>query len=189
MGSLPFGMINLNVLYTELTSNRRASLLMAFGAAFIEMIQGIVAAILYTRLVHLTSYDDIFRWAAIAVFIALAIYYLFKPKHQQLDLDHPDLETSNHPFFKGVLLSSLNFMALPFWLVILAMISEYISVDWQNIHLFIFGLGAGIGGFFASVTYMLIGRKFLSQSKLVYQYLDYGLAVLFLILALLAIIS
>ncbi len=186
-GSLPFGMINLNVLYAELTRSRKAALLMAFGAAIIEFVQGVVAAIIYARLVHFSSFEYIFKWAAIAVFIALALYYFFKPKKKSFDLDHPDLEKDGHPFMKGLLLSSFNFMAIPFWLVILSMISNYIEVDWQNIHLVIFGLGAGIGGFLASTTYMMIGRRFLSHSALVYKYLDYGLAFLFIVLALIAL--
>ena len=188
IGSLPFGMINLNVLYAELTKGRKAAVAMACGAAMIECIQGVVAAIVYTRLIHFSSFEYIFKYAAVAVFIGLALYYFFKPKKPKIDMNDPELANKRTPFFHGLLLSSLNFMAIPFWLIILSMIASYIDISWTNTDLLIFGVGAGLGGFLASMTYAMIGRRFLSQSTVVYRYLDYGLAVLFLALAIVALL-
>lgn len=186
-GSLPFGMINLNVLYTELTRSRKEAVVMAFGAALIELLQGIVAAIVFSRLIYISDFEIIFRYASIAVFIGLAIYYWTKPK-KAINLDHPEIKSSSKPFLKGLALSSLNFMAIPFWLIILTMITSHISVDWHELNIGLFGLGAGVGGFLASFTYILVGRKYLAKSALVYKYLDYGLAILFVVLALIALI-
>ena len=188
IGSLPFGMINLNVLYAGLTRSQNAAILMASGAAIIELIQGVVAAFIYVNLVHFTAFEYYFKWAAIAVFIILALYYLFKPKNKVVDFSAVEKNTNSLPFIQGVLLSLFNFMAIPFWLIILSMISNYLVFDWQNIHLIVFGLGAGCGGFLASITYLIIGRKFISRSSAIYQYLEYGLAVLFLALAIVTLI-
>ena len=187
IGSLPFGMINLNVLYVALTRSRTAAIWMAFGAAIIEFVQGVIAAFIYVRLVHFTAFEFYFKWAAVVVFVILSIYYFFKPKKKSVDFRDAEKNTKSLPFIKGLLLSIFNFMAIPFWLIILSLISNYITVDWQDIDLFIFGVGAGCGGFLASISYMIIGRRFLSQSVLIYRYLDYGLACLFMLLALLTI--
>ncbi len=185
-GSLPFGMINLNVLYAELTKGRKAAVLMATGAAIVEFIQGVVAAIVYGRLVILSTFELYFKYAAMVVFFGLAFYYFFKKK-KSAELENQTLHTTKTPFYHGLGLSSLNFMAVPFWLIILAMISSYVDIYWTTSAYLLFGLGAGLGGFLASMTYAILGNKLVKKDSKVYKYLDYILALLFLGLGILAL--
>ena len=186
LGSLPAGMINLNVLYIELKEGRKASLAMAIGAALIEVIQGGVAVILYTRLVSFSSYEYLFRWGGIAVFFGLAIYYIVKSK-LPIELPTEDDEAAS-PIIRGMLLSSANFLAVPFWLVVLAILNDKMTFKWELINMLIFSIGAGMGGVLASLTYIWIGRKLISTTSLVYKYLDYVLSAIFFLLGMFAIL-
>lgn len=185
IGSLPFGMINLNVLYAEMTQGRRAAVAMAFGAAIVEALQGITAAIVYFRLLHLSQIEPYLKIAATVVFAGFVIYHLSKRQSQQA-IDVRDTTSSNaSPLVKGLLLSSLNFMALPFWLIILTMLADWFHGEWAWSHMIIFGLCAGAGGFAASMTYAIAGRRFIQPDSWIYRHLDLCMAILFATLAVL----
>ncbi len=179
-------MINLNVLYTEIKSGRSAATLMSIGAALIECIQGVVAAIVYSRLIYLSNYTYIFKIATGAVFAVLAIYYIMKKKNSENIFSSEYEKNREKPFLSGLLLSSLNFMAIPFWLVILTLISQYLDIKWTSIRILSFGIGAGLGGFLASMTYALIGRRWLAHSGVIRKYLDYIIAFIFVVMSILA---
>jgi len=180
IGSMPFGMINLNVLHAQINDGRKAALQMAVGAALIECAQGVVAAIIYSRLIQFTQIADMLRIATIIVLIGLAIYYFIKPKSASADLASADKKSTSNPFTQGVFLSSINFMAIPFWLIIISIISSYMIVQWDTFEIATFGVGAGLGGFLTSLTYAIIGQRFIKPESLVYKNLNYILAVLFL---------
>lgn len=184
IGSLPFGMININVMYAEMTKGRSQAIAMAIGAALIEMLQALTAAIVFFRLLHVSQYQPYFKSAATIVFVALAIHHLMK-RQKKDDAEIKDTTNSDaSPFVKGLLLSSVNFMAFPFWLVILAMLSDWFPGEWEWSHMVIFSICAGLGGFCASMTYALVGRRLIQPDSWIHRNIDTFMAVLFLLLAL-----
>ena len=183
IGSLPAGMINLNVLYTAVERSKSQAVSVAIGAAVIEAIQAAVAALVYARLIYLTKYEDVLRYIAIAVFISLAVYYIYLSRRKLIGKKVPE-QSRVRPFWTGAMLSSMNVMAYPYWLMVLRLLSDYIETAWTTKVILFFGLCAGFGGFLASMTYIVLGQRWLTEGTWVKQYLDYVLAGIFLFLAL-----
>jgi threonine/homoserine/homoserine lactone efflux protein len=178
MGSLPFGMINLNVLSAAVHRGRGPALQMALGAVLIEGVQLILILTGFSYLADNPGFERTLRGFALPVFLGLALYYF---------LTRPKLETigapaASRPFLRGVGLSLINVLVYPFWLFWLAWLD--FPVERHGLWSFFIG-GAVLGAYVTMLLFILLGRLIQSRASEMTRHLNRIIAVIFLGLALL----
>ncbi|MEZ5031816.1 MAG: LysE family transporter [Saprospiraceae bacterium] len=172
MGSLPFGMINLNVLATAVHRGPRPALVMGLGATMVEAAQLVLVLFGFDYLASHTSVDQVLQWIAIPVFLGLAIHYWRSRPSSQ----HGEVVRSR-PFLRGVGLGVINVLIYPFWFLWLGIIQfpvdDHALWPW-------FIIGAFLGAFASMVIFTVLGRVIEQRSEALTRHLHRIIAVMFL---------
>ncbi|MDX1407143.1 MAG: LysE family transporter [Saprospiraceae bacterium] len=181
IGSIPFGTINVATAETAIRQGFRAAVWVALGAALIEWIQALISLKFARILAESPWINEGLTWASIPVFIGLGIYFLRRGKRTPKQLK----TTRAQGFLKGVIVSSLNLLAFPYWIFYAIYLSSLGLIDLDD-HLLIgvFSLGVLCGTILILLTYARIGIYASSKSRNVLKYLAPTVAVIFFILAL-----
>ena len=113
LGSIPPGVLNLTVIDISMRRAMKHAFLFALAAALIEFIQGFIALQFSDYLAVHSEVEFYIQLFVIPVFIGLGIAYLLKKNPPSHDVK----EDNSNTFIKGMLLSVVNPLAIPFWLV------------------------------------------------------------------------
>jgi threonine/homoserine/homoserine lactone efflux protein len=176
LGSLPFGVINLNILSTAVHSGKKSALQMTFGAVMIEGIQLIFILMSYRYLAANPAFDRVLHYLALPVFLGLAGYYLLAKSNIKTEVVHP-----KYPFIQGVIFALMNVLVYPFWLFWLAWLE--FPVD-QTAMQITFIAGAVSGAFISMLLFIFLGQLIKSRTRQLTTYLNKIIGCIFLGLAL-----
>lgn len=146
LGCLAPGVINLNMATTTLRNGLQKALWFALGASVVQCVQ-LLIAVEFARFFARSPYiQEGARWAAVIVFMALAIYYLNKKRKtpKQLANEGP---SRFPPFIKGLIIGCLNFFAIPYWIFSTGFLSAYDLFPKETFVLFLFVCGVALGTF------------------------------------------
>lgn len=175
LGSLPFGMINLNVLATAVHRGPRPALWMALGATMIEGVQLFVVLFGFGFLASNTTLESILQWIAIPVFLGLAIHYFkVKPSTKQGEV------IKQRPFWRGVGLSLINVLVYPFWFLWLGLMA--FPVEDKSLWGWLIS-GAVLGAFAVMLLFIFLGRIIEQRAETLTRHLNRIIAGIFLALA------
>lgn len=163
IGSLPFGMINMTVAYTAIQKGMRYAIWTAAGAALIEFIQVFIALKFTWLFSENAGVERIFQIIATIVFFIGGIYFFFlaKAKSPTVEMTHG---RRRNEFFKGLMISSLNVMVIPYWIFYATLLSTNDILVKDNPHVFVFSAGTMLGTFSLLIGYALLGARILSRS-------------------------
>jgi len=157
IGSLPPGLISLTVAQSAIARGLAAGLAVAVGAAFVEFFQAWAAVSLTDWFLSNPAAEQAFQWAAMPVFFMLGIHLIFFSKPQMAV--GPVEPVSLPRFFgKGMLVSTFNLLAVPYWFVYCAWlrVEGYWQTGW--IAVFVFSFGVSCGAVCALGLYAWLGR-------------------------------
>jgi threonine/homoserine/homoserine lactone efflux protein len=157
LGSIPVGVLNLTIIDIGLRKSFFQVFLFALAAALIEYGQGFVAlkfSSLFNSNPNLEVYIDLI---AIPVFFVLGIIYL--RKHGQ----PPSLKNEISDFKKGLLLSIVNPLAIPFWVLWGTIANNKSWLIMDNLNIAIFTLGISIGSFLTLLLYGIAAKKIITK--------------------------
>ncbi len=175
LGSLPFGMINLNVLATAVHRGPRPALWMGLGATLVEGLQLLIVLFGFGFFAAHTTLESILQWVAIPVFLGLAwYYYRAKPSKTEGEV------VQNRPFWRGVGLSLIYVLVYPFWFLWLGLMA--FPVEEKPIWIWLIS-GAVLGAFASMVIFTFLGRVIEKKSEKVTRHLNRIIAAVFLALA------
>ncbi|HMO39413.1 MAG TPA: LysE family transporter [Saprospiraceae bacterium] len=172
-GSLPFGPINLVMIDTTLKNSLRAGIPFAIAAAFVEMGQSWVALYGSVFFNQFIAEGPWFRLFGFVVFSALGLVFFFK-KNQESTFD--STTPGNRFFLKGFFIALLNPQAIPFWIIVLALLqsAQIMQVDTRS-PLFVvlaFMLGAALGKLTALLLFGILSRRIIYRMTRVRQHLN-----------------
>lgn len=157
IGFLPIGMINLNVADTAIKQGIREALAMSLGASLIGFLQALVSIFFASVIMAKPEIETYLNWISIPVLIGAGLYFLFGPKPKGASEQTPKLR--NQRFIKGALLSTMNVVAIPFWVFYATYLSSMhiINID-ARVYTILFALGGSIGMMIVFVLYARLGR-------------------------------
>ncbi|MEZ4688287.1 MAG: LysE family transporter [Bacteroidia bacterium] len=181
IGSLPMGLINLTVAETAISRGIRAALLLALGAVLVEFLQ-ILVALFFAD--WFTSDPDRKFWIGIIgsiVFVCAGLYYLIK-KSEAPHLKTDESTRSGNAFLRGLGLSAVNMLAIPFWLVLSSYSHSRGWLSNEPLLMVMFALGAVLGTFALFVAYARLGLFILRRSTIISQYAGKAIGLIFLVL-------
>lgn len=186
LGTIPPGLISLSVSQTSIQRGLRAAMVLAFGAALAEFFQAWVAIVLTDWFLSHPIAERGFQWASVPVFFALGFHLLFwaKPLQAAIAIERVSL---SRQFFKGLLISTFNLLAIPYWFVYCAWLR---LEGWWESGLpatLIFALGVSIGTLFALGLYAWLGQIILRHSSHLARFANQFIGFIFLGLGLKAL--
>ncbi|MFK7971239.1 MAG: LysE family translocator [Bacteroidia bacterium] len=169
IGSLPMGLINLTVAETAISRGMRAALWLAFGAVLVEFGQILIALFFADWFFDDEVRQFWMRAIGSVVFIILGLYYIVK-KVDDIHVKQDEQTGKHNSFLRGLGLSAVNMMAIPFWLVYGAMLQTQDILSKEGDLMLSFALGAAIGTFGLFIVYARLGMYILRRAKLISRY-------------------
>ena len=162
LGTIPPGTLNLSIIQLGLNQQINAAWRMALAAAIIEYPYAWVAVEFQDfviRSIEISHHFHLFSGMVMILLGALSLWTSSKPSKFSRRF-----ETSG--FRKGVLLSILNPLAVPFWVAMTAYLKTYGWVDLSDqfeIHAYLAGVSMGTLVLFMMLAYL--ARKVVSHFK------------------------
>ncbi len=157
LGTVPIGPINLAVVKATVDHDRGRGAELAFAASIVEIGEAIVAICFGLVISGFLEMNPGLRLAiALAFFVLAAVLLARKP-----DTEMSPVTPSRGSFFRrGLLIAALNPQAVPFWILALAVISQYFAFNYEGLLLAAFlggvflGKLAALSGFVALAGYL-----------------------------------
>lgn len=118
VGTLPPGLINMYASKVSMKEGRKRGFVFALGVSMIVMLQ-VYVALIFAR--YIDKHPEIVEWLqkiALAIFIALAIYFIFIAKDTRREVKEEEAFSKTNRFFRGMFIASLNVLPIPYWVYI-----------------------------------------------------------------------
>lgn len=154
LGSLPVGILNITIVHITLQKGIQPALYFAIACALVELGYSYIAVLL-TQVVFdtsaLTGWVHVF---SVIVFMGAGIYYFRKKPTPST------VRNVSQAFYKGILLSMINVIAIPFWLVYTSLLlsHQWIALDsGAEVGYFIAGIALGTG--LSLLSFALFSQK------------------------------
>ena len=179
VGSLPPGVINMQVMHTTLRKSFRTGMAVAAGASFFEFFQSYIAIFFSKLLLSDNDLYAILQYSIIPVFLILGLFYLLKGKAKEDQIKNVNEGGS---FFKGMLAASLNIFVIPFWIFWTAYFAAMNWLQFSFTSIFIFSVGVAVGTMLALAMYGKIGLSMAKNKWMVRLWSDRSLGVIFLLI-------
>lgn len=160
IGALPFGLVNLSVLDTSYRNGRRQALKIAFGAAIVEILFGMLALLAGSVIMNFTTESRFAKILAIIIpAIAGVIFLLKKKKDQKKD------NRQSAGFVKGVLLNLVSIQVLMYWLIAITYLNARQLTIEPGMYIY-FGIGIWTGKMVVLWAYAVLSEFILSKSAI-----------------------
>lgn len=190
LGSIPFGPINLNVIYITVQRNKKAGLTFAAAAAIIELLQSFIAIqVSPSYLVPILDHYLTIIFTSI-FFILLGVYFLIK-REKEYHFRESAEYNSFYQFCRGMFVAILNFPTIAFWI---AMITYFKSIklfdvkDTSGYYLIIcFISAAALGKLISLSGYAFLANRFLPQLGKFRKYLPKLIGILLIMMGLIQV--
>lgn len=189
IGSLPFGMINMAVAYTAIHKGIRAGVYMGMGAALVELLQ-VFVALKFTWLFEAGGVlGNVVKVAAIFIFFGAGIYFFFFAKAAPEKMEKKIVISRYGEFIKGMGISSLNLMVIPYWIFYGTLLVENGWLKKENGSIMVFSTGAMTGAFLLLATYAWLGDRVLRKSGEVTQWVNKFIGVVLIAFGVYQVVS
>lgn len=185
-GLLAPGMLNMTAVRTAIEKGKKAAVLFSAGAASIVFVQASIALIFANYLIQHPEIIDRLKLAGILVFFVLAIFFFLQARKKY---NLKGKQQKGNLFAIGMLMSSINMLAIPFYLGLSTYLSAKEQIILKQPFITVFVVGAVLGAFSLFVTYVGFASIIVKKAQFIAKNINYLLSVLFLILALLTLLK
>ncbi len=186
IGLLAPSMLNMTASRMSIEKGKSAGIQFSAGASLVVFIQGLISVIFTKYLVQ--NPDVILNLKRVAIVVLFGLsFYFFKQARKKSTIKGE--QKKGNSFFIGVGMSSLNFLAIPFYLAI-ATYAE--SNGWMEIkqpYATIYVIGATLGSFVLFSCYAVFAEVISKRIKFMAQNINYILSALFVVLAIITAIQ
>lgn len=150
------GLINMTAAKVSLLEGKNQALTYIFGALLVIAVQAYVSIIFAQYIDKHEEVVVMLRQIGLFVFVVLTVYFLkFAKKPEFNDLGDAPARSKRSNFFRGVGISSLNVLPIPYYVVISMMLASYGVFTFQPIPTYSLVLGI-IGGSFATFYFYVV---------------------------------
>lgn len=160
IGAMPFGLVNLSVLDTSYRNGRRQALKIAYGAAMVEILFGMLALLAGSVIMNFTSESRLAKILAIIIPAIAGVIFLLKKKKDQKK-DHQQ----SAGFVKGVLLNLISIQVLLYWLIAITYLNARQFTIEPAMYIY-FGIGIWTGKMLVLWAYAVLSEFILSKSAI-----------------------
>ena len=173
VGILPPGLINMTAAKVGLKEGRIRAFVFASGATLVILIQTFIA-LLFARFIDKNPQVVLLlREIGLLVFVVLTIYFFWTPKKIIPNDKIVKLNSKKSRFFYGMLLSSLNFFPIPFYVFVSVTLASFNYFHFKNQLIYLFVIGSGIGSYFAFYCYITFFKKLETKTNFILNNMNY----------------
>lgn len=141
LGTLPLGVLNITIMHVSLKKGMSSALRFALGCALVELVYSYISVQLTKTIIYFPSLRPVTEVIATITLLGMGIYYI--RKQGQLAISKQKTVSS---FYLGTILSILNVVAFPFWILYTALLQGKGIVGLsQHSLIIIYVLGISIG--------------------------------------------
>ncbi len=174
LGLIAPSMLNMTAAKTSLEKGRANGIKFAAGAATMVIVQAFVAVYFAEKITP----DIITKLQTAAIFVLVALaFFFYKQAKKEFKAEGKDKEGSS--YIIGLGMSSLNMLAVPFYLVAAKGSGMSLVAPFQ----YIFVAGAAMGAFTIFTIYASFAEVIAKKAQFIAKNINYILAVLFIVLA------
>jgi threonine/homoserine/homoserine lactone efflux protein len=164
VGISPPGLINMTAVKVNLKEGKRTAMWFVLGAVIIIFFQTFLA-LLFARVIDKSpSLIMSLREIGCVIFALLTVYFLFVAKKPKLKGGNIKKYSNSSRFFLGVLLSTLNFFPIPYYVLLGITFASYQLFAFDLLSIFIFVLGVVSGAFIVFYGYVAFFNKIESKA-------------------------
>lgn len=185
-GLISPGMLNMTVLKTRLNVGKIESVKFALGAAVIVFFQAGIALFFADFLIDNPKVIEFLKMAAVFVFFILAIFFFILSRKK---MEAKRKISKGNYFFKGMAMSSVNMLAIPFYLGISIYLGSVNKIIIEQPYIFFFIFGAATGSFSLFYTYIFFANVISKKISFVATNINIILSLLFLSLGIFTLIK
>jgi len=177
VGLLAPSMLNMTAAKTSIEKGKKAGILFAAGAASVVAVQAFIAVYFANKITP--DVIKILQKAAFFVLMGLAIFF-FMQARKKFKAEGKDKKGST--FIVGIGMSSLNMLAVPFYLA-MAKVGEGYGMRLEIPYSLVYVVGAVLGAFSLFSIYAFFAEIIAKKAQFIAKNINYILAVLFVTLA------
>ena len=186
IGLLAPGMLNMTAVQTSLEHGRAAGLKFAAGAASVVSVQSYLALTFAKFLIANPDVVDYLQIAAIFVLFGLSIFFFM---HARKNIKAKGKSKGHRQFFSGMAMSSLNMLAIPFYLGVATIAEVEGWVQFKQPDIAAFVVGAMLGDFTLFATYTSFANVINKRATFIAVNINYILSGLFVVLGGIALVN
>lgn len=179
LGTLPLGVLNITIMRVSLRQGLRSALQFALACALVELVYSYLSVELTQSLIAYPAIKSLTDGVAALTLLGMGIYYIRKQSTPITD------QRTIAPFYLGALLSVVNVVAFPFWILYTTLLQAKGYVGIMNnalITLYVLGISLGT---MAGLLPFIFGSRYLSRWVTAYQHrFDRIIGLLFVVLSL-----
>ncbi|WP_103865087.1 MULTISPECIES: LysE family translocator [Aquimarina] len=187
IGVIPPGLVNMTVARTCLEKGKKNGVLVAIGASIVVLFQALVAILLAKYIFFNPYIRNILLRTGAVIFFFMAIYFFAKAKQKNAKIK-VHKHNSTRSFFKGVMVSVINVLPIPYFCAIAAGMSVSGKIEYDAIKIIVFIIAAGTGTFVTLYFYVFSFLKIEKKTASITKYSNYFMAILMLILVIITLI-
>lgn len=154
ISSLPFGPINLTVAKITIEKNRMRGLEVAAAAAFVEVLQVLIAVWFGLIISNFLENNVVFRVLVATMFVVIGVYIYHRKPARNLNVRADQRFGSE--LQTGLFVSAINLQAIPFWIIALTLINDVLGLVLQGWPLVLFILGVLMGKMSALTGFIIV---------------------------------
>jgi len=185
-GLISPGMLNMTVLKTRLNVGKIESVKFALGASVIVFFQAGIALFFADFLIANPKVIAALKIAGVFVFFILAIFFFMLSRKK---MEAKRKITKGNYFFKGMAMSSVNMLAIPFYLGISIYLGSINKIIIEQPYIFLFIFGAATGSFLLFYTYIFFANVISKKISFIATNINIILSLLFLSLGIFTLIK
>ena len=182
LATLPPGLLNMNAAKTGVEKGKSNGVMFGLGVAITVMVQAYVSVRIAKYLLRNDDVIEILLKIALIIFGVLALVFFFKGRKQASQNIEIKASKKRNSFSKGVALSSINLLSIPFLGGINTLFHKQGMMSYAIIDEVVFILASGVGTFLVMYLYVFYFNKMEHKTKTFSKNSNYILAALMLVL-------
>ncbi len=186
IGVIPPGLVNMTVARTCLERGKNNGVLVAIGASVVVLFQALIAILLAKYIFFNPFVRNILLRTGAVIFFLMAIYFFAKAKQRSTKI-RVYRKNETRSFFKGVMMSTINVLPIPYFCAIAAGMSVSGKMEYDALRIIAFVVAAGTGTFVTLYFYVLSFLKIEKKTASITKYSNYFMGILMLVLVIITL--
>ena len=183
---IPPGMLNMTAVRSAMEKGFKPASWFSLGAAAMVIPQAFVALAFAQYFARHPEIIDRLNYAGIIVLFFLSILFFVQARRE---FKGSGKKSKGKNFFTGMLMSSMNMLAIPFYLVLSSVLEKRGMLIMEQPYISLFVCGVFLGAFALFMVYVKFAGIIQKRAGFIARNINYILSVLFLVLGILTLIK
>ncbi len=183
---IPPGMLNMTAVRTALEKGGRSGMWFALGAAVVVIPQAFVALVFAKFFAEHPEVVERLNYAGVVVLFLLSVVFFIQARKK---FKGEGSKKRGKSFVVGLLMSSMNMLAIPFYLVLSSVLENRGLLITEQPYINLFVTGVFFGAFSLFMVYVRFAAIIHSRAQFIARNINYILSILFLVLGILTLLK